>query len=111
MVETIENPIHAESHFGGRCKYGKGRRLQGDIVASQVYPEDFVAEVLSDSGNDVAASGEKIKGPWVFGLYANSSTARFFLVPDRRGVTLSAIIQRYVEPGSVIVTDEVKRRL
>ena len=48
----------------------------------------------------------RVKGPWVFGLYANKEQVRFIVVPDRKATTLIPLVLRYVASGSVIVSDE-----
>ena len=52
--------------------------------------------------------GNRVLGPWVFGIFQNRKNVRFFVVSDRKASTLLPIIQQHVEPGSVIHFDEWK---
>ncbi len=54
-----------ESIFGGRRKYGKGRKLVGDEYLSEQVSGDIVRRLLVDEGtkNDAPQSSEKVNGP------------------------------------------------
>ena len=46
-------------------------------------------------------------GHWVFGGIERGTTKSFMVVvEDRSAATLIPIIQRYIRPGSVIISDE-----
>jgi transposase-like protein len=49
--------------------------------------------------------GRRVDGPWVFGLILGHDV-RYFYVPRRDALTLLPIIQREVEAGSTIHSDE-----
>ncbi|KAB0794474.1 hypothetical protein PPYR_11313 [Photinus pyralis] len=95
---TINDPVQIdESRFAGRRKYNRGRLLNGDQAAES---DDSDADVENNRNH-----GRRIDGPWVFGL-ATKAEVRYFVVQRRDQATLLAIIQREVEMGSVIHSDE-----
>lgn len=100
MVGTIEDPIQIdESRFAGRRKYNRGRLLQGDQRPRQ---RDLAALVLNNRNH-----GNRVDGPWVFGLIQGND-CRYFWVERRNKATLLPIIQRECAPGSHITSDEWK---
>ena len=51
--------------------------------------------------------GRAVDGHWVFGGIERGTTKSFMVVvEDRSAATLIPIIQRYIRPGSVIISDE-----
>ena len=51
--------------------------------------------------------GRVVDGHWVFGGIERGTTKSFMVVvEDRSAATLIPIIQRYIRPGSVIISDE-----
>lgn len=52
--------------------------------------------------------GNRITGPWVGGLYVHKDKVLFEIVPDKTSEKLLAVINKHVEPGSYIATDEWK---
>ena len=98
MRGSREHPIEIdESRFAGRRKYNRGRMLDGDHRAES---EDGEV-VLQNQRNH----GRRIDGPWVFGL-KKGRDCRYFFVNKRDRNTLIPIIQREVEVGSCIISDE-----
>ena len=98
MVGTENNPIQIdEARFAGRRKYNRGRILNGDRAALS---EDSDAEVENNRNH-----GARVDGPWVFGL-KRGTDCRYFFVERRDRNTLIPIIQREVQLGSVIHSDE-----
>ncbi len=97
-----------ESFFGGRRKYGKGRKLVGGEYRSEQVSGDIVRRLLEDHGteNESPQSSEKANGLWVFCMYHDITTVRFVILPNGSGDTLIPNIKSYVELGSTIVSDE-----
>ena len=94
LVGTLSKPVQIdEAYFSGRRKYKKGRLLSGDYG---------IAHGNTRKNN----YGDQVIGPWVLGIYQSASNVRFIVVPDRKSTTLLPIISKYVEKGSVVVTDE-----
>ena len=80
-----------ESLFRGRRKYNRGRVLQGDGVP----------------GRRPNNHGQRVEGPWVFGLLlVESGELRLFRVEHRDAGTLLPIIVANVAPGTTIWSDE-----
>ncbi len=53
--------------------------------------------------------GRYVEGHWVFGGIERDSKDAFMVeVPNRTAATLLPIIQRYVRPGSIVMSDEWK---
>ena len=51
--------------------------------------------------------GRWIEGHWVFGGIQRGTTKSFMVVvPDRTAATLLPIIQQYIHPGTLIISDE-----
>ena len=98
MVGTEVNPVEInEARFAGRRKYNQGRLLNGDEKAEST---DSEADVVNNRNY-----GQRIDGPWVFGL-KNSCDCRYFYVAKKYRATLEPIIRREVQEGSVIHPDE-----
>ncbi|XP_031329161.1 uncharacterized protein LOC116160167 [Photinus pyralis] len=98
LTGTREDPVQIdEARFAGRRKYGRGRMLQGDAPTE--------SEESDDDIHNNRNHGRRIDGPWVFGL-RNINETRYFYVARRDAETLLPIIQREVEMGSVIHSDE-----
>ncbi|XP_068222000.1 uncharacterized protein [Palaemon carinicauda] len=97
MKGTESSPVQIdEARFAGRRKYNRGRMLDGDHA-----PEEDDEETVENNRNH----GRRIDGPWVFGLIQGRDV-RYFYVEKRNVETLIPIIQREVEVGSVIHSDE-----
>ena len=62
-------------------------------------------EDLEENVENKRNHGRRIDGPWVFGLIQGRDV-RYFYVERRNAETLMPIIQREVEVGSVIHSDE-----
>ena len=100
MVGTRDNPIQIdESRFAGKRKYNRGRLLQGDRRPRQRDPS---VAVINNRNH-----GNRVDGPWVFGLIQGND-CRYFWVQRRDRATLLPIIQRECAPGSHITSDEWK---
>ena len=83
-----------ESLFRGRRKYNRGRVLQGDGVP----------------GRRPNNHGQRVEGPWVFGLLlVESGELRLFRVEHRDAGTLLPIIVANVAPGTTIIHYMVRR--
>lgn len=82
-----------ESLMRGRRKYNRGRLLLGNRGpgANHNY-------------------GNRVVGPWIFGMVwkrpDGKQDLRMFHVLRRNEITLRAIIQRHVAPGTLILSDE-----
>lgn len=82
-----------ESLMRGRRKYNRGRILAGNLLppGRRNY-------------------GGQVVGPWVFGLVHKrgdgTQDLRMFHVLRRNEITLRAIIQRHVAPGTTIMSDQ-----
>lgn len=80
-----------ESLFRGRRKYNRGRLLQADGVPGRM-PNNH---------------GQRVEGPWVFGLlHAGTGELRLFHVDRRDAATLLPLIVENVAPGTTIWSDE-----
>ena len=80
-----------ESLFRGRRKYQRGRLLLGDGIP----------------GRRQNNHGQRIEGPWVFGILdTGTGEIRLFRVERRDAATLLPIIVANVEPGTTIWSDE-----
>jgi hypothetical protein len=98
MVWTQIDPIQIdEARFAGKRKYNRDRLLNVDQPPSS---EDSDIEVQNGRNH-----GQRVDGPWVFGL-KKGSDCRYFYVLRRDKNTLLPIIQRECEAGSVIHSDE-----
>ena len=98
MLGTHTSPIQIdEARFAGRRKYNRGCILQGDYP-----PQEWDADVAVENQRN---HGNRVDGPWVFGLKQNTDV-RYFHVVRRDRNTLLPIIQRECAPGSVIHSDE-----
>ncbi|XP_076031782.1 uncharacterized protein LOC143019698 [Oratosquilla oratoria] len=98
MKGTDFSPVQIdEARFAGRRKYNRGRMLDGDHA-----PEEEDEDEIAENNRN---HGRRIDGPWVFGLIQGRDV-RYFYVEKRNAETLIPIIQREVEVGSVIHSDE-----
>ncbi|KAK4880801.1 hypothetical protein RN001_008947 [Aquatica leii] len=98
LRETEKNPVQIhEVRFVGKRKYNRGRMLNGDHPAES---NESDAEIENNRNH-----GRRIDGPWVFGLRLRDEV-RYFYVERRDRATLLPIIQREVEVGSSIHSDE-----
>ncbi|XP_068232212.1 uncharacterized protein [Palaemon carinicauda] len=98
MVGTTTEPIQIdEARFAGRRKYNRGRLLQGNLGPEST---DSEAEIENNRNH-----GNRIDGPWVFGL-KKGLDCRYFFVDRRDRNTLLPIIIRECAQGSVIHSDE-----
>ncbi len=106
MVGTAENPVQIdESYFLGRRKYGKGRLMKGNIDENN---KNVSENESADWDSEKAPETFNIDDPtwcWVLGIYVSNLECKFSRLRDRSGSTLIPIIEKYVEPRSVIVTD------
>lgn len=101
-----------ESLFQGKRRYYRGRLCVGDRTPTITRTLPVSPDVKSDSSDDcepVYKNYElRVQDPWVFGLYCKRDDGvtdrRFFIVEKR--ATLLPIIQREVEVGSTIYSDE-----
>lgn len=94
---TPDDPIQIdEARFAGRRKYNRGRLLAGDEPA-----EENIEDPVQNHRNH----GSRIDGPWVFGL-CQGTDVRYFYINKRDAATLIPIIEREVEAGSTIHSDE-----
>jgi hypothetical protein len=96
-----------ETLLRGRRKHNRGRFLLGDLNE----------ENIPDSNMRRANYGQRIEGPWVFGLIwrqenieeesrpASNDEVRLFVVEKRDADTLLGIIGENVEGGSTIWSD------
>ena len=97
MIRSPTHPVQIdEARFAGRRKYNRGRLLAGDNAP---------AECNNEPVDNIRNHGNRIDGPWVFGLYKGRNI-RYFYVERRDAATLIPIIQREVQPGSTIHSDE-----
>uniref|UniRef100_A0A6P7F9I0 Uncharacterized protein LOC114327708 n=1 Tax=Diabrotica virgifera virgifera TaxID=50390 RepID=A0A6P7F9I0_DIAVI len=97
MVGTIESPIQIdETRFDGYRKYKRKRKSEDGTGES---------EDSDDKEENHRNHGERIDGPWLFGL-KNRTDCRYFFVERRDEETLVPIIQMEVASGSVINSDE-----
>ena len=117
---TELSPIQIdESMFGGRSKYKKGRLLSGDRISKNETQlrQEITKEIgsIDDTADDhvpltqiqrKSNHGKRVSGPWIFGIYQSRRCVRFFLVDDRTSATLLPIIERCVEKGSYVASDE-----
>lgn len=93
-----------EAYFSGRRKYNRGRLRKGDIKPKgekEAQAEEDCARVTSKRNY-----GNRVIGPWVFGIYWSRNCVRFIVIPDRKGTTLIPLIKKFVVPNSVVVSDE-----
>ena len=98
MLGTHTSPIQIdEARLAGGRKYNRGRILQGDHP-----PQERDADVAVENQRN---HGNRVDGPWVFGL-KQITDVRCFHVVRRDRNTLLPIIQRECAPGSVIHSDE-----
>jgi hypothetical protein len=105
-----------ESLFQGKRKYHRGRLCVGDrtpataITRTSPVSSDVESDSSDDSEPVYKNYGSRVQGPWVFGLYCKRDDGvtdrRFFIVEKRDRATLLPIIQREVEVGSTIHSDE-----
>lgn len=125
MKGTIDDELQIdESYFAGKRKYNRGRlrawdkRVYGGKEArdemdkenlevewaewQSVDPDPCNTEPKPSSKRNY---GNRVIGPWVVGI-ASSSEVRFFVVENRKGDTLRALIKENCEQGSYIFTDE-----
>jgi len=114
-IGSPEYPIQIdEAYFAGRRKYKKGRLRKGDIKPKgedQAVKEENEGRVMTpytveSSIQNKRNYGNRVIGPWVFGIYKSKERVRFFVIPDRKGKTLIPIIKRHVVPYSIVVSDE-----
>ena len=85
-----------ESLFRGRRKYHRGRMLLGD----------FDTESNGDRMLRRCNYGDRVDGPWVFGMVEeDTDELRMFYVEKRDAATLIPLIMDNVEAGTLIVTD------
>lgn len=104
IVGTEEQPVQVdESYFKGRRKYNRGRYLSYDQTQSQDVP-DWRSNEPRNNRN----FGNRIVGPWVVGITQGKNKVRCFIVEDRKATTLVPLIEKVVEQGSVICSDEWK---
>ena len=97
MIGTEDNPVQIdESYFSGKRKNNTGCLLQGNLPAER----DRTISVANNRNH-----GNRVSGPWVFGLYQGNN-CRYFWVERRDADTLIPLIEKVVAPGSVIHSDE-----
>lgn len=101
-----------EAYFSGWRKYNRGRLCKGDFKPKgekQAQVEVGVGNICKyvKLGNK-RDFGNRVIGPWLFGIYWSKNCVRFFVVPDRKQTTLVPIIKAHVGPSSVVVSDEWK---
>ena len=98
MVGTNNNLIQIdEARFAGQRKYNRGRMLNGDNAR--------LSDDSDASAQNNANHGRRIDDPCDFALKQDSD-CRYFYVEWRDRNTLSPIIERECEKGSVIHSDE-----
>ncbi|KAK4873826.1 hypothetical protein RN001_013186 [Aquatica leii] len=98
LVGTNKNPVQVnEVRFAGQRKFNRGRFLVGDYPALS---EDSDTEI-----DNARNHGQRIDGPWVFGLL-NSEELQYFVVERRNHNTSIPIVQREEQHGSTIHSDE-----
>jgi hypothetical protein len=98
MVGTEIDPIQIDdARFSGKRKYNRGRLLNGDQPPSS---KDSDVDVQNGRNH-----GQRVDGPWVFGL-KKGSDCRYFYVLRRDKNTLLPIVKRECEADSVIHSDE-----
>lgn len=101
-----------ESLLRGKAKYGRGRRLLGDIATNAVAGTDDELDELHQ--NVHRNFGNRIEGPWIFGLVEchlvngsfKTGEVRLFHVLRRDAITLGTIIRDHVQPNSTIWSDD-----
>ena len=123
MRGTVDEPLQlVESYFAGRRKYNRGRLRAGDKKPrgdEESQTEHIIkmaqwGSVDPSSGEDELERrptfrtnyGKRVVGPWVLGVYKSCSEFRFFIIPDRKALTLREVIRGCCDTGSVIMTDE-----
>ncbi|ORD95451.1 hypothetical protein HERIO_2490 [Hepatospora eriocheir] len=83
-----------ESLFRGRRKYNRGR----------LFLDDFMESI--DDARRKINYGERVNGPWVFGMAEQGSRkVKMFLVEKRDRDTLLPLLLKHVDTQSVIVSD------
>jgi len=100
-----------ESLFQGKRKYNRGRLQRGDYDSQ---PHEDSDETSNDENeapveNNQRNYGNRIQGSWVFGLCCNKDNKterRFFIVEKRDRQTLLPIIEKEVEIGTTIHSDQ-----
>lgn len=112
-ARTSSAPVQIdEAYFSGRRKYNRGRLRKGDVKKKGEKQAQIEMGVSKPSKVEKLRNkrnyGNRVIGPWVFGVYWSKNCVRFFVVPDRKGTTLIPIIKAYVLAGSVVVSDEWK---
>jgi len=109
MYGTKENPVQVdESFFSGQRKYNKGRLLAGN--KKKKYPDDDNDDLPADWNEDDPKhynfGKDDPRWCWVVGIYSSKTCVRFIRVRNRAGATIVPLIEKYVEKGSLIHTDE-----
>lgn len=84
--------------------------IGGDMADQEVKIGGPHVEVEIDEskfGKRMQHRGKRVKGVWVVGGVERTEERRMFAlsVPDRSADTLKSIIETYVEPGSIVMTD------
>jgi len=93
--------------FQGKRKYNRGRLRLGDRQ-----PREEIVESESSSSHTEITNrnyGVRVQGPWMSGMCCrrdNIVERRLFIVQKKDRVTLLPIIQREIEPGMTIFSDE-----
>jgi hypothetical protein len=97
-------------------KYHRGRLCVDDRTPATIitHTSPVSSDIESDSSDDSEPVyknyGFRVQGLWVFGLYCKRdygvTDRRFFILEKRDRATLLPIIQREVEVGSTIHSDE-----
>lgn len=117
MIGTDTDSVQVdESFFSGRRKYNRGRPLAGDKKNKKAQEKPNVDDEYVDTAADwneekFDKAKDGIDDPnwcWVVGIYSSKTCVRFFRVGNRTGDTLISLIEKYVEAGSVVHTDEWK---
>ena len=104
FMGTPNSPIQIdESFFSGRRKYNRGRLQIGDTTHRST---DFELEGWHENQHEGAIFNEDVAAwLWVVGIYESRTRLRFIRVQDRTQRTLKLVINKYVQPGSVVWTD------
>ncbi len=106
FVGTDHQPVQIdESFFSGRRKYGRGRVLHGD--KSRKNDDDDGELEEWGAHRHYGAVNDEDASDWlsVVRIYSSNEIVRFLRVQNRKQETLRFVIEKYVEPGSVVWTD------
>ena len=114
LIQTSDLPFHLdEAYFSGCHKNGKGSRMRGDSEEDAdeheielIYSEDDLPPDADENEDDFVQFGvDDQNWRWVIVIYQAPNSVIFERVSNRKIKTLSAVIAKYVQPGSEVHTD------